>query len=379
MRIGIFTNNYIPILSGVSLSVKNFREGLEKLGHDVFVFAPAFKGYKDKGNRVFRYPSFQMKYKFKYPLPFPSIRDDDFARDNKLELIHSQHPWGIGRYALKIARQLNIPIIFTNHTRYSFYVDYLPKFVPRKLAAKFVEKSVTKYANKVDAVIAPTDHIKEYLIDKGVTTPIHVAPTGVDPKDLLSAPDGNLKKKYNIPEDYQIIFNLSRVSPEKNVKILLKAYEEVLKKKKKVALVVAGEGPDKKYFEQLVKEKGLDDRVFFIGAIPFEKRGGYFKEGDVFMHASLSETQGLVMVDSLVVGVPVVAIEATGVVDVVEDGKSGLITKNSAKALAEGTLKVLNDSKLRAKLSKGAKARGKRYSILPTARRMESIYKTVLG
>ncbi|KKU19558.1 MAG: Glycosyltransferase [Candidatus Nomurabacteria bacterium GW2011_GWA1_46_11] len=378
MRIGIFTNNYKPIASGVTVSIDDFREGLKKLGHNTFVFAPNFPGYRDQDKDNFRYPSASITRKTKYPIPLPSKRAQDFFEEKHIELVHSQHPWGVGRYGLKLARRFGVPVIFTNHTMYPLYIDYLPKILPRKILMELVERSAIRYANKTDAVIAPTESIKEYLVGKGVKVPISVVSSGVDKEVLDKAPAANLRKRFSIPRDHTLLLNLSRVGPEKNLPTILEAYERVLKKFPKTSLVFAGGGAFLEALKEIASSMGLGKKVFFTDVVQVEERGGYFREGDIFVHSSLSETQGLVIVDSIMVGVPVVAIRANGVKDVIEDGVSGLLTENSAEALAAGVIKLMKDKKLRAKLAKGARERAKKYTIEVTSKKLEEVYKKVL-
>ena len=243
---------------------------------------------------------------------------------------------------------------------------------------ELVERSAIRYANKTDAVIAPTESIKEYLVGKGVKVPISVVSSGVDKEVLDKAPAANLRKRFSIPRDHTLLLNLSRVGPEKNLPTILEAYERVLKKFPKTSLVFAGGGAFLEALKEIASSMGLGKKVFFTDVVQVEERGGYFREGDIFVHSSLSETQGLVIVDSIMVGVPVVAIRANGVKDVIEDGVSGLLTENSAEALAAGVIKLMKDKKLRAKLAKGARERAKKYTIEVTSKKLEEVYKKVL-
>ena len=379
MRVGIFTNNYKPIISGVTVSVENFREGLEKLGHNVFIFAPEFKGYKDLDNKHFRYPSVRASRKAQYPIPLPSSRAKDFLIENKIELIHSQHPWGVGEYALKLAKHFGIPIIFTNHTMYPLYVDYIPRVLPKKTLMKLVEEGAIRYANAVNTVIAPTDSVKEYLIEKGVKTAIYVVPSGVDKKILDEAPAAHLRERFNISKDHTLLLNLSRVGPEKNLPAILRAYKDVLSEFPKVSLVFAGGGAFLEELKKMADDMGLSKGVFFTDTVQLEERGGYFREGDIFVHSSLSETQGLAMVDSLMVGVPIVSMDAMGSRDIVKDGENGLLTGDSPEGLANGILRLLKDQNLRNKLAEGALKSAEEHTIEKTSKKLEEVYKEVLS
>jgi len=378
MRIGIFTNNFTPIVSGVTNSVENFREGLNKSGHEVFVFAPNFPGYKDKDDHIFRYPSAPIKYKAKYPIPMPSGRVLNFVKKTKLDLIHSQHPWAIGSSALKIARKLNIPIIFTNHTRYEYYVDYVPPLLPRKLLIKIVEKAATRYANKVDAVIVPTPSIEQYLRENGVKKPIYVNPSGIDFSELNASPDVNLRKKYNIPEKDKIIINISRIGPEKNLPRILEAFKIILDENSANTLVMVGGGPFLKELKATAKDLKIENKVIFTDLIQFEEVGGYLKGADVFIHASLSETQGLVMLEAMAMNLPVIAVGASAVTDIVKSNVNGDIAKDTPKSLADACLKVLSNEKLMIKLSKGALVTAKEYKKEKTTEGLLKIYKKII-
>ncbi|MDD5710675.1 MAG: glycosyltransferase [Candidatus Colwellbacteria bacterium] len=384
MKIGIFTNNFTPLVNGVVVSISTFRKGLEKLGHEVFVFAPRFKGYDDQDSRIFRFPSVSTSYKAKYPVPLPTIRSAErFIKKNGLDLIHAQHPWGVASSALKLARKLSLPIVFTNHTRYEFYIDYVPPLLPKHLAIKLIERMAARYANKTDVVIAPTPGIKDYLIKNGVRESlIRILPSGIDFSILESAPDAKLRERFNIPQDHKIILYFGRVGPEKNLITILEAYKHILKEEKKTALIVAGGTKGAESYLEFLKQSAVKldiaHKTHFTGIVEPEERGGYFREGDVFIHSSLSETQGLIITDSMAFGVPVVAIRASGVVDIVVDGENGLIMDNSAKALASGVLRVLRDNELRDKLSRGAKKSAQEYTVEAVTSRLEKVYQEVL-
>ena len=127
MRIGIFTNNYIPIVSGVTESIESFRKELEARGHEIYIFAPRFPGHKDDNPNVFRYPSINYKYKTPFPIAITLGKGAlKKAKELKLDVIHSQHPFNVGQDALKIARKLDLPILFTNHCRYDIYTHFIP-------------------------------------------------------------------------------------------------------------------------------------------------------------------------------------------------------------------------------------------------------------
>ena len=160
MKIGIFANSYLPIVYGSITSVENFRIGLEKLGHEVYLFVPNYKGYEYTNPNVTLYPTFMYGYKIKYPIPFtwyPPVRKT--AKKLGLDIIHMQQPFSTGQDGLRIAKSLGIPAVFTHHARYADYTHYIPSIIPQKLIKKIISKKVSRFANKCDHVIAPSESL----------------------------------------------------------------------------------------------------------------------------------------------------------------------------------------------------------------------------
>lgn len=163
MKIGIFTNNYLPNPYGVSSSVESFRKEFERMGHEAFVFAPKWKGYRDKNPRVFRYPAIETSIKIKFPLAIPySLKIHKILKDLNLDIIHSQHPNLLGGAAARWACKYNIPLVFTWHTLYDQYTHFVP-FVPKKIAMRWVIRNAVKYANRADAVVTPTPSVIDII------------------------------------------------------------------------------------------------------------------------------------------------------------------------------------------------------------------------
>lgn len=378
MRIGIFTNNYAPIISGVTTSILNFRKGLEAEGHDVFIFAPEFKGHEETDRRVFRYPSAPFEYKAKYPVPLPSITDKEFLEKAKLDIIHSQHPWGVGATGYRLARKNNIPIVFTNHAMYGVFIDYLPPVLPRNMTVDFIESSAVRYANKVDAVISPTESIKQYLRHVGVKNKIHTVPSGFDAEKLNKDPDFDLRKKYKIPKEHKILMNVSRIGPEKNLPTLLRAHRRVIEKEPETTLVIVGGGVFLNELKALASRIGIEDKTVFTDTVQLEDVGDYYKQADIFVYSSVKDAQGLVMVEAMATGLPVIAAKATGVVDLVKDGVNGYITVDTPKGLADKILLLIQEEAKLKKLSAGALETSKAYTIPETTEKLLKVYNSIL-
>ncbi len=189
MKIAFFTNNYLPNVYGVPMSVETFRKEFERLGHTVYIFAPNYSDYQDtnknaclSGRQVFRYPSLDIEIKFRLPLGIPYSRKmDRIIEKLDLDIIHSHHPNLLGSAAMKWAKKKNIPLIFTWHTLYDKYTNFVP-FLPSKLTAGWIIKKAVKYANKADSVIVPTQSIEPILKNWGVVNKIFPVATGIDEK-----------------------------------------------------------------------------------------------------------------------------------------------------------------------------------------------------
>ncbi len=216
MRIAIFTNNYLPNPYGVSGSVESFRKAFERLRHEVFIFAPEWKGYVDSNKNVHRYPALETNVKIKFPLAIPfSPQISKLIGGTDFDIIHSQHPNLLGSAAKHWAKKKNIPLVFTWHTLYDQYAHFAP-FIPGRLAAWWTIRNARNYANQCDALITPTPSVIKIIRRWGVMnrniTPI---PTGVEEKQF-NRPDRNkVRKIYEIKDDEILLILISRLTAEK--------------------------------------------------------------------------------------------------------------------------------------------------------------------
>lgn len=381
MRIGIFTNNYLPNPYGVSLSVESFRKEFESLGHDVFIFAPKWKDYKDANPRVFRYPSVDIKIKIRFPLAIPySGKIDKILENLDLDIIHSQHPNLLGSAAKRWATKKNIPLVFTWHTLYDQYAHFAP-FIPKRFAVWWTIRNARNYANKCDLVITPTKSVIEIIENWGVTNKnIHAIPTGVEEKEFYDLNRAKLREKYGIKDDEILLNLITRFTEEKNTRFVFTAIKEILLLNPRVKFMAVGDGyliPELKTF---VKKNKLSDKIIFTGFVSWKDLKKYFAAGDIFVYGSKSETQGTVLTEAMYAGLPIVAVRATGARDIVEDGKTGFLVSENIKEFKEAVEKLINDEDLRKKFSEEAKrvAREK-YTSSVCAKKMLEIYEKALN
>lgn len=363
MRIAIFTNNYLPNSFGVANSVESFRKEFEKMGHAVYIFAPHWPGYVDANPNVFRYPSIDIKFKIRFPLAVPySWKIRKILKELDIDIIHAQHPNLLGSAARRWARRLarrrggkRIPLIFTWHTRYDLYANYAP-FIPPKIAAGFMIKKAVGFANGANAVIVPTGSMIPIIKGWGVKNK-NIVPiaTGVEIKQLENADRKMIREKYGVRDDETLLFVIARFTKEKNMEFLFRSAIRVLKRNKKVKFMAAADGYLRPVLEKLVAEKGVEDQVIFAGHISDDIKKHYFAASDIFVFASKSETQGMVITEAMYMGLPIVAVDATGPSSLVENNENGFLVKENEEEFAGAVEKLIDDKELRQRFSQNSK------------------------
>jgi len=377
MRIGIFTNNYLPRVSGLANSIEGFRKGFEKLGHDFYIFAPRYGSYIDKNKNIFRLKNSLFLKKENYALPLGHTKKlEKLVESLNLDIIHSQHPWFIGHSARHFARKFKKPLLFTYHTLYDQYLHYVP-LIPSFVLKFFVMNFAIAYCNSCQAVIAPTPSVKKTLLKYKVSTPIYIVPSGVDTEKFSSIRKETIREKLRLKESDLLLVTVARLAPEKNLEFLLRVFKKLSGKRSNVYYLIVGGGPSAEGLKKLARDLNLEKKVFFAGPIPAEFVAPYFKAGDLFIYSSLSETQGLIIIEAFAAGLPAVAIKASGSEDQIRDGANGFLTENSEEDFLQKTLRVLDDIGLREKMSKMAISTANEYSIDAVSRKLLRVYEEV--
>lgn len=346
MHIAKFTNTYHPTISGVVRSVDSFRKALADLGHNVFVFTQDAGDYEDQEPFIFRYLSLNIGLPNEFPATIPiSPFMDRLMPTLKLDVIHSHHPVLLGQIAASKAEELKLPLVFTFHTRYREYSHYIP--IPQHLVQDFIKGAIdfwiSDYVQKCDHIIVPSQSMLAVLEEKyDFSAPITVLPTGIDLRPYQAA-DGAPIRAENNWDGHFVIVSAGRLASEKNWHLLLQAVAAVIAKQPQVRLVLLGDGPEARKLRRESKKLGIADKVDFRGRVPFEQVPSYLKAADLFAFASTTETQGLVTLEAMAAGLPVVAVDAVGTQDVVVNGQDGLLTENNRDALAGAIERMVTD------------------------------------
>ena len=372
-HIGFYTNTYHPTMSGVVRSIETFKKIFTDMGNNVFIFAQKTSKYEDSEPFVFRYPALEVPFANDYAFPVPySLSIDEILPALKLDVIHSHHPFLLGETAARKSKSLGIPLVFTFHTRYDEYMHYVP--IGEDLTKFIVDRWMNRYLEKCHHIITPSESMKEILIQNGVVGAITTIPTGIDVTPFQRADGQTIREKRGWGDNI-VLITLGRLAKEKSFDTVIKAAALILKKRDGIRLVIVGDGMEEKNLQKLARELGIANKVEFTGTIPFEQVPLYLKAADIFCFASVTETQGLVTMEAMAAGLPVVAVAATGTSDTVEHGIDGLLTENDPLALAEGIELIINNEDLRRRLKEGAKAKLDWLDIRRQAQRTLEVYR----
>lgn len=381
MKILMLTNTFTPHVGGVARSVASFTAEHRRRGHGVLVVAPEFEGYDRSEEGVIRFPAIQHfnGTDFSIPMPVP-LRVAHGLEQFRPDVVHSHHPFLLGDTALRVAASRAVPLVFTHHTLYERYTHYVPGDSPA-LKRAAVDLAVG-YCNLCDAVIAPSESIEHTLRQRGVESPIEAIPTGVETAVFAAGDRQRARRRCQIPPGAFTVGHVGRLAPEKNLDFLARAIARFLAAHPKAHGLVAGTGPSKATMVRIFEEASLGDRVRWAGQIADRSElADIYTAMDAFAFASQSETQGMVLAEAMAAGVPVVAVDAAGVREVVRDRFNGrLLATEDEDAFAEALAWVAALEADRAASIRGAVAEtARRFSLGHTARRTRNLYRALIG
>ena len=381
LNIAMFTNNYFPFIGGVPVAIYRLAKGLKKLGENPIVFAPLFKGeyIDEKDIEVIRLSSIGYYKKF-HNIPIvnifaPSIRK--IFENKNIQIVHVHHPFWMGKKGLRLAKIYNCPLVLTYHTRLEKYAHYVP--INRRIFKNILSHFIIKrFGEKCDLIIAPTLAAKDYLRNIGIKTQIEVIPTGVDfdlYKNINEDEISHLNSKYRSKEREFILLTVSRLSKEKNLYFLIDGIVYLKKiMKTPFTLLIIGDGEERESIENYVKLKGLKNDVIFIGAVDPSELCKYYKISDIFVFASTTETQGLVLLEAMAGENPVVAVRSSGIDDIIINEYNGYKTSENINDWALKIKNILENRSLCNELSQNAYEYSKKYTLESIAEKVAKLY-----
>jgi 1,2-diacylglycerol 3-alpha-glucosyltransferase len=376
LRVGLFTNNYFPMLGGVPTAVETIRRGLEALGHEVVIVAPRMAGADDGERPVIRVPALPAPTypDFALPLPLsPALARRLRALD--LDVFHAHHPFLLGASARRLARASGRAFVFTYHTLYDRYAHYVP--LPRAMVARRAIRWSAGFADTADLVLAPSDFVAQRLRAQGVRRPIEVLPTGVDLDHFRPGDRAGARRALGLAADDRVLLYVGRLDREKNLEFLLDAVART--RTPRVRLLLVGRGTQTAALRREAASRGWGDRVELRGGSPPAGLPAYYQAADAFVFASTTETQGLAVLEAMACGLPVVAVRASGVEEIVTDGVSGLLVPEDAAAFAIAVDQILADADLGGKLALGGREAASPIGSTALTRRLVAAYRRARG
>lgn len=376
LRIAIFSDSALPILNGVSISIDALIRTLRDRGHSVHLFTAMQPGHRELDPNTYRFRAISTPFARNYPVAYPPFyRMLHKFRRQEFDLIHTHTPFNIGFVGLRWAESHDLPIVSTYHTLYDRYAHYIRIFPRRYLRFK-IAKHTNFYYNHVDHVLTPSDAARKWLLRHSVTKPISVVPTGVPSGPLIDRAEA--RRSLGISPEQRILLYVGRLAKEKNLEVLFDAAGRVFEKDPTARLWLVGDGPHRAACASMARAMGIGDRVRFAGFVPRAEVDQFYAASDLFVFSSITETQGLVVVEAMNYGLPAVAVVGGGASEPIKDGFNGYVAKNDPQALAKKVLTVLSDDRKAARLSEGAVATARKFGPDAMADRVLEVYRSVL-
>lgn len=313
MKIALFSDTYAPEINGVAIHVAALKEGLESLGHEVLVVTTNTKGkdtFQEHG--VLHCPSIKLNRIYGYGLSMPiNMKQYQIIKKFNPDVVHIHTEFGIGLFGILVSKMLKRPVIYTLHTIYDDYVYYVVPKPLIKTGQRIFYKYIRSLYKRATVITGPSPKSHEYLINAGLHRNVEIIPNPVD-VDRFSIENvnleeiNNIKKIYTIPDNAFIGCIISRVGKEKSIDVLLNYIEKYSKINKNFRFLIVGDGPAKSDLEHQAKKLGIDNIVIFTGKIPNNKLLPYYAACDVFLTASLSDTNSISMLEAMSMGLPII-------------------------------------------------------------------------
>ncbi|MDI5933217.1 glycosyltransferase [Halomonas kalidii] len=378
MNVLMFTNTYLPIVGGVSESVQRLKHRLQDVGHRVLVVAPRLAGQPEHETDVVRVAAVQHfnGSDFSLPVPIPGQLIDaieTFAPD----IVHSHHPFLLGDTAARAAETYGLPLVFTHHTLYEHYTHYVPGDSPRM--QRFAIALATQYTWLCDEVIAPSESIRDLLREREANPALSVVPSGVDTLRFAMGDGRGWRERLGIPAGAYVVGHLGRLAREKNLTLLAEAVAGALVALPEAHFLVVGEGEARHAMSAIAADHDVLGRFHFTGRLQGQALIDAYHAMDLFAFASRSETQGMVIAEAMAAGLPVVAISAPGVREVVRDGHNGrLLIGDDDVAMAEAIIELASAAR-REPLCRAALATAEAFDERHCAERCLAVYRRAIA
>jgi len=377
MRIAMMADVYKPHVSGITNYIDLNKRYLEKAGHEVFVFTFGDQDYRDEEPRVIRSPGL--------PLVdtgyFLSFRHTVAAKKllQTMDIVHVHHPFLSGRLALRYCEPLHIPTVFTNHTRYDLYAQAYFPIVPEEISDGLLQAYMPPFCEAMSLVVSPSVGMANILRKMGVTSRIEIIPNGVELQSFYQA-EALSRADFGFKQNDILLVYSGRIATEKNLSFLLQSFAGIAQALDDVYLLILGSGQKQieEETKQLAAELNLNQRVRFVGLVPYEKIPCYLTMCDAFVTASVTEVHPLSVIEGMAAGLPVIGIDSPGVGDTIEDGKTGFLATENLVSFTAKLTRLCLDASLRQQMGEAAHQASTRYAIERTTQAMLEQYERLV-
>ena len=383
MRILMVSDVYFPRVNGVSTSIQTFRRGLHAAGHETTLIAPAYPiEPQSPDDNVIRIPSRYLPRDPEDRLMKPSaIRGlIPSLRDKHFDLVHVQTPFIAHYEGVRIARALQLPVVETYHTYFEEYLHHYIPFLPRALMRYAARRFTRSQCRMLDAMVVPSGAMEKALQAYEVACPMHIIPTGMEMERFDGGDGARFRERLGIRADQPTLVHVGRVAHEKNIDFLLRMFARVLATQPDTILIVAGEGPALAHCKSYATSLGLMASMRFVGYLQRDTELlDCYKAGDLFVFSSKTETQGLVLLEAMALGTPVVSLAYMGTADIVNAERGARVAPEDETRFAEIVVQLLRDPGQRAALSQEAKIYAATWSSEAMVSRLVSLYRSVVA
>jgi 1,2-diacylglycerol 3-alpha-glucosyltransferase len=379
MRVLYISDVFYPRVNGVSTSIATFRESLKDLGVTTVLVAPQYSPDDradaslvrvaaraipfDPEDRVMRYAELKRQLA-------------QLGREH-FDVIHIHTPFAAHYAGVALAKQLKLPVVETYHTFFEEYLHHYVPFLPRAFTAPLARRLSRSQCQEVDALVIPSPQMQQALTQYGITTPSVVLPTGIDLNRFTGGDGARFRARHGIDPKRPVLLHISRVAHEKNIDFIVRMLVHVKHAIPEVLLLIAGEGPAVGHLRALAARLGLSQQIQFVGYLGRDSELlDCYKAGDVFVFASRTETQGLVLLEALGLAVPVVSTAVMGTADVLKDTQGAVVVAEDEQLFAQACVALLRDPSRRAALAAAGPADAARFSAAAMAERLLAFYQT---
>jgi 1,2-diacylglycerol 3-alpha-glucosyltransferase len=383
MNILFISDVFFPRVNGVSTSINTFATELRALGHQVTLIAPSYTDEDKQEEWIVRVPSHKIYFdpedrlmnfgKLKALLPW--------IRDKHFDVIHIHTPFTAHYVGIHFGKKLDIPVVETYHTFFEDYLHHYLPFIPQFISRKLARTISRRQCNAVDGIVSPSKPMLDVLKQYGIKTPAEVVATGLDDSSFARVDGEHFRMSHDIPLAQPMLLFVGRVAHEKNIGFLLEMHVELIKKHPDALLVITGEGPAEDSIKHSIDKLGILNKVRMIGYLDrSHELIACYKAADIFVFASKSETQGLVLLEAMAQGTVVVAIAELGTKSILIEGEGVLIAKDDINDFADKVSVLLSDAPKRQMIGeKGRQYAQEKWGAGVLAKKVAKFYKSTIN